>query len=149
MKVVLLQDIAGTGKKDDIINVSDGYARNYLLPRKLAQEANNQNLNDIRNRERAAQHRIDEEKKTAERIAQELQGATVRVAAKAGEHGKLFGSVTAKEIAESLSRHTGIPIDKRKITIEHDIKSFGTYQCEIKLYSGISAKLYVLVGDHE
>lgn len=149
MKVVLLQDVKGTGKKDDIINVSDGYARNFLLPRKLAQEANNQNLNDIRNRERAAQHKLDEEKKAAEALAKKLEGRAIKLSAKAGENGKLFGSVTSKEIAETLSKHSGTPIDKRKITIEHDIKSFGTYQCEVKLYAGISTKLYILVGNHE
>lgn len=146
MKVVLLQDIAGTGKKDDIINVSDGYARNYLFPRKLAAEATAQNLNDIKNRERAKEHRIAEEKKAAQELAKKLEGATVKLYAKAGSNGKLFGSVTAKEAAEAISAYTGTPIDKKKVSIQGDIKTFGTYECEVKLYAGIAAKLYVLVG---
>ena len=145
MKVVLLQDIKGVGKKDDIIEAAEGYARNYLIPRKLAQVANAQNLNDIKNRERAAQHRADEEKKAAQRIADQLDGTTVRLIAKAGSTGKLFGSVTAKEVADTLSAHSGMTIDKRKISIEHDIKTFGTYECEVKLHPGIAAKLYILV----
>lgn len=149
MKVVLLKDVKGTGKKDEIVNVSDGYARNYLLPRKLAQEASNQALNDIKNKEAAALHRIEEEKKAATALAGKLDGATIKLAAKAGQSGKLFGSVTAKEVAEAISAHAGAQIDKRKVSLESEIKSFGTYQCEVKLYTGISAKLYVLVVGEE
>ena len=146
MKVVLLQDVKGTGKKDDIVNVSDGYGRNYLLPRKLAAEATAQALNDISNRERAKEHRLAEEKKAAQAVADKINGKTVKIKAKAGASGKLFGSVTSKEVAEEISRTAGIDIDKRKVNVE-DIKCFGTYDCEVKLYQGISAKLYVLVGE--
>ncbi len=149
MKVVLLQDIAGTGKKDDIVNVSDGYARNYLIPRKLAAEASAQALNDIKNKERAKEHRIAEEKKAAQALAEKLRGTTVKLKAKAGAGGKLFGSITAKEVAEAISKFCGTEIDKKKVSLPGDIKSFGTYECEVKLYSGIAAKLYVLVGADE
>ena len=146
MKVVLLQDVKGTGKKDDIVNVSDGYGRNYLLPRKLAAEATAQALNDINNRERAKEHHLAEEKKAAQALADMLSGRTIKIRAKAGASGKLFGSVTSKEVAEEISRTAGVDIDKRKIVMD-DIKSFGTYDCEVKVSQGISAKLYVLVGE--
>ena len=149
MKVILLQDVKGTGKKDDIVNVSDGYARNFLLPKKLAVEASASAMNDIKNRERAKEHRIQEEKKAAQAIADKLTGTTVRLSAKAGNSGKLFGSITAKEVAEAISRVAGIEIDKRKVALASEIKSFGTYECEVKLYTGISAKMYVLVSSEE
>lgn len=148
MKVILLQDVKGTGKKDEIVNVSDGYGRNFLLPRKLAVEATAQAMNDIKNRERAKEYHIEEEKKAARAIAQKLEGITVKLRAKAGNSGKLFGSVTSKEVAEEIGRIAGIDIDKRKVSME-DIKSFGTYSCEVKLYQGIAAKLYVTVGEAE
>lgn len=148
MKVILLQDVKGTGKKDDIVNVSDGYGRNFLLPRKLAVEATAQAMNDIKNRERAKEYHIEEEKKAARAVAQKLEGLTVKIKAKAGTSGKLFGSVTSKEVAEEISRVAGVDIDKRKVNMD-DIKSFGTYSCEVKLYQGISAKLYISVGESE
>lgn len=147
MKVVLLQDVKGTGKKDEIVNVSDGYGRNFLLPRKLAKEANAQSINDIKNKERAEQYRIEQEKKAATELAKKLEGTTIKLFAKAGQSGKLFGSVTSKEIADEISKLAGVQIDKRKITLDGDIKTFGTYQSEVKLYTGISAKFYVLVSE--
>ncbi|MBE6764834.1 MAG: 50S ribosomal protein L9 [Ruminococcaceae bacterium] len=147
MKVVLLQDVKGTGKKDEIVNVSDGYGRNFLLPRKLAKEANAQSINDIKNKERAEQYRIEQEKKAATELAKKLEGTTIKLFAKAGQSGKLFGSVTSKEIADEVSKLAGVQIDKRKITLDGDIKTFGTYQSEVKLYTGISAKFYVLVSE--
>jgi len=149
MKVILLQDVKGSGKKDDIINVSDGYARNFLLPKKLAVEASAAAMNDIKNRERAKEHRIQEEKKAAQALADKLNGTTVKLFAKAGNSGKLFGSSTAKEVAELISKQAGVEIDKRKVSLNGDIKSFGTYECEVKLYTGISAKMFVLVGSEE
>ena len=147
MKVVLRQDVKGTGKKDEIVNVSDGYGRNFLLPRKLAKEANAQSINDIKNKERAEQYRIEQEKKAATELAKKLEGTTIKLFAKAGQSGKLFGSVTSKEIADEVSKLAGVQIDKRKITLDGDIKTFGTYQSEVKLYTGISAKFYVLVSE--
>ena len=149
MKVILLQDVKGTGKKDEIVNVSDGYARNFLLPKKLAVEASASAMNDIKNRERAKEHRIQEEKKAAQALADKLGGSTVKMFAKAGSSGKLFGSITAKEVAELISKKAGVDIDKRKVSLNEDIKSFGTYECEVKLYTGISAKVFVLVGSEE
>ena len=149
MKVILLQDVKGTGKKDDIVNVSDGYARNFLLPKKLAVEASASAMNDIKNRERAKEHRIQEEKKAAQALADKLNGTTVKLFAKAGNSGKLFGSITAKEVAELISKQAGVEIDKRKVSLSSEIKSFGTYECEVKLYTGISAKMFVLVGSEE
>jgi len=149
MKVILLQDVKGTGKKDDVVNVSDGYARNFLLPKKLAAEASASAMNDIKNRERAKEHRIQEEKKAAQALADKLNGTTVKLFAKAGNSGKLFGSITAKEVAELISKQAGVEIDKRKVSLNGDIKSFGTYECEVKLYTGISAKMFVLVGSEE
>ena len=149
MKVILLQDVKGTGKKDDIVNVSDGYGRNYLLPRKLAVEASAATMNDIKNRERAKEHRLAEEKKAAQALADKINGTTVKIIAKAGASGKLFGSVTSKEVAEAISRRAGCEIDKRKVSLSGDIKAYGTYECEVKLYTGISSKLYVVVCESE
>lgn len=149
MKVILLQDVKGTGKKDDIVNVSDGYARNFLLPKKLAVEASAAAMNDIKNRERAKEHHIQEEKKAARAVADKLNGITIKLTAKAGSSGKLFGSITAKEVAEAITAKAGTEIDKRKVSLASEIKSFGTYECEVKLYTGISAKLFVLVSSEE
>ncbi|MBE6753038.1 MAG: 50S ribosomal protein L9 [Ruminococcaceae bacterium] len=149
MKVILLQDVKGTGKKDDVVNVSDGYARNFLLPKKLAVEATAASMNDIKNRERAKEHRIAEERKAAAALAEKLEGTTIKLYAKAGTSGRLFGAVTSKEVAEAISQLAGVEIDKRKVALESEIKAFGTYQCEVKLYTGISAKLYILVGEKE
>ncbi len=146
MKVILLSDVKGTGKKDDLVEVSDGYGRNFLLPRKLAVEASAAALNDIKNREKAKEHHLAEERKAAQQLADRLSGATVKVFAKAGSSGKLFGSVTAKEIADAISKQFDTDIDKRKVVVDSDIKTFGTFEVEVKVYTGISAKLYVLVS---
>lgn len=147
MKVILQQDVKGSGKKGDMINVSDGYARNFLFPRKMAIEASTQALNDYKNREAAKQHRLDEEKANAENAAKVLEGKSVHITAKAGSNGRLFGSVTSKEIAEQLKKDFSIEVDKRKITLAEDIKAFGSYQADVKLYNGISAKIFVVVGE--
>lgn len=149
MKVILQQDVKGTGKKGEIVTVSDGYARNFLFPRKIAIEASAAALNEVANKEKAEKHRLDMEKKAAQEFADKLSGTTVKVTAKAGQNGKLFGSITAKEIAEAVSKKYGIEIDKRKISIDSDIKQFGTYEAEVKVYTGISAKIYVCVGEAE
>lgn len=147
MKVILSQDIKGTGKKGDLINVSDGYARNFLFPRKLAVEATAQALNDLENKEKARLHHIEEEKKAASALAAKLEGKSVKFVAKAGANGKLFGAVTPKEIAAMVSKQFNCEIDKKKITLDSDIKTFGSYQFEIKLYNGISAKMFAVVGE--
>ena len=147
MKIILLEDVKGIGKKGELKEASDGYARNYLFPRKLAKEANAQAMNEFKNAERAKQHKIETEKANAQAAAAQLEGKTVKLTAKAGQGGKLFGSITTKEIAETLRKDFGLDIDKRKLELTGDIKSFGTYECEVKLYAGISAKLFVMVGE--
>lgn len=129
--------------------MSDGYARNFLFPRKLAKEANAQAMNELKNQEAAAKHKIEMEKAAAQKTAQTLDGKTVKLYAKAGQGGKLFGSVSAKEIAEELKKSYQVDVDKRKLTLPADIKAFGTYECEIRLYQGISAKIFVMVGESE
>ncbi len=146
MKVVLKQDVKGLGKKGELVNTSDGYARNFLFPKGLAVEANAQSLTELKNREQSAKYKIETEIAAAKKSAAELSGKTIVITAKAGANGKLFGSVTSKEIAEKVKSQFGIDTDKRKIVVE-DIKQFGTYEFEIKLYQGISAKLFVRVGE--
>ena len=145
MKVVLLQDVKGLGKKGELVNTSDGYARNFLFPRKLAMEANSQAMSELKNREAAEKHRIDMEIAAAKASAEKLEGKTVRLTAKAGANGKLFGSVTPKDVAAAIAQQFSIELDKRKVVVE-DIKAFGTYPVEVKLYNGISAAMFVMVG---
>lgn len=146
MKVILTQDIKGSGKKGELITVSDGYARNFLFPKNLAIEATAQAMGELKNREASIQHKLQLEKDAATAAAAKLEGKTVKLIAKAGSNGKLFGSITSKEIAEEVNKQFGQSVDKKKISVE-DIKSFGTFPAEIKLYSGISAKIYVAVGE--
>ena len=149
MKVILLSDIRGTGKKGQLLEVSDGYARNFLFPRKLAKEANTQAMNELKNAEQAKLHKIEMEKAAANEAKAKLDGKTVKLYATAGQGGRLFGSITAKEIGAELKKLYGIDVDKRKIELEADIKAFGSYSCEVKLYTGISAKIFVMVGEKE
>lgn len=146
MKVILKQDVKGLGKKGELVNASDGYARNFLFPRNLAAEANAQSMSELKNKQQAEKYRIDTETAAAKANAERIAGKTIKMTAKAGANGKLFGSVTSKEIAEKVKEEFGISTDKRKIIVE-DIKQFGTYEFEIKLYTGISAKLFVMVGE--
>ena len=146
MKVILKQDVKGLGKKGELVNASDGYARNFLFPKGLAAEANAQAMSEFKNKQQAEKYRIETETAAAKAAAERISGKTIRIAAKAGQNGKLFGSVTSKEIAEKVKAEFGIETDKRKIIVD-DIKQFGTYEFEIKLYQGISAKLYVMVGE--
>ena len=145
MKVILLQDVKSIGKKGDLCNVSDGYARNFLLPRKLAKEANAQAMNEFKNAEAAKEYKVKVETEKAQENAKALSGKTVKISAKAGQNGKLFGSVTAKELAEEIGRQYGVEVDKRKIVLENDIKAFGTYSFDLKFYNGITATMSVVV----
>ena len=144
MKVILLADVKGHGKKGELCNVSDGYARNFLFPKKLAVEADSTALNELKNREQAAAHHKQEEINAAKATAEALDGKSVTIKAKAGTNGKLFGSVTSKEIAAEIKNTLGIEIDKKKMSVA-DIKNFGEYTAEIKLYQGISAKITEMV----
>ena len=146
MKVILKQDVKGLGKKGELVNASDGYARNFLFPKGLAAEANAQAMSEFKNKQQAEKYRIETETAAAKAAAERISGKTIHITAKAGQNGKLFGSVTSKEIAEKVRAEFGIETDKRKIIVD-DIKQFGTYEFEIKLYQGISAKLYVIVGE--
>jgi len=146
MKVVLLADVKGHGKKGELCNVSDGYARNFLFPKKLAVEADNAALNELKNREEAAAHHKKEEINAAKEIAAKLEGKTVVIKAKAGASGKLFGAVTSKEIALEIKNSLNVTIDRKKMSVA-DIKSHGEYTAEIKLYQGITAKLNVKVTE--
>ena len=146
MKVVLKTDVKGLGKKGELVNVSDGYARNFLFPKKLAAEANAQAMSELKNKEDAERYKIATETAAAKAASEKISGKTLKFSAKAGQGGKLFGSVTSKEVAQKLKDEFGINIDKRKIVMD-DIKNFGTYDAEVKLYTGISAKIYVMVGE--
>ena len=146
MKVILLQDIRRKGKKGQMLEVSDGYARNYMLPRKLAIEATPDAVNTMRMNDKAAQERIAREKAEAMEIARKLREMTVTVTAKGGGAGRLFGSVTNQEIADALAK-TGIKLDKRKITIAEPIKNVGTYTVTCKLGYEISAPLTVKIEE--
>ena len=146
MKVILSSDVKGQGKKGQLVEVSDGYARNYLLPRGLAVEANAANVNVMKTQKAAADHRTALEIAAARETAEKLKGKTVKMTAKGGENGKLFGSVTSKEIAEQLEKQFGIAIEKRKLTCP-EIKAFGTYTIDAKIYPDISAEFFVIVGE--
>ena len=146
MKVILTQDVKGSGKKGELINAADGYARNFLMTKGLAIEANNQAIGELKAKEASKQHKIQVEKEAAMASAKQLEGKTVKLTAKAGAGGKLFGSVTTKEIADAITAQYGVAVDKKKINV-NEIKAFGTYTAEIKLYTGISAKMTVDVGE--
>lgn len=145
MKVILLQDVKGTGKKGDVKNVSDGFARNFLIGKGLALEATPKNLTELQGRKDSAQHKIDVAKAEAEAQAAKLKGQTVTVHAKAGQSGKLFGAVTPASIAEAVEAQFGFAVDKRKIITTVEIKNAGTYTAEAKLFNGVSAEFTVSV----
>ncbi len=146
MKVILQKDVKGLGKKGDMVNASDGYARNFLFPKKLAVEANSQAVTEFNNRVASDKFKVETDIANAKAQAEKLTGKIIRLTAKAGANGKLFGSITSKEIAEKLNSEFGVKVDKRKVVVS-DIKQFGTYEFEVKLYQGISAKLSVQVGE--
>ncbi len=145
MKVVLLADVKGQGKKNDVINVSDGYARNFLLPRKLAVEADAKILGEIKSREESRKHKIEVETAEAKALAQKLDSILVKIPASSGADGRLYGSITAKDIAEKLEKDHGITVDKRKISLADPIRAYGQYDLDVKLYTDVSGKLHVLV----
>ncbi len=145
MKVVLLADVKGQGKKGDLVNVSDGYARNFLFPKKLAMEANAQILNDLKNKKEAEDFKRAEDKKAALLLVEQFKTITLVYKATGGADGKLYGAVTTKDIAEKLSKEKGITIDKKKFVMPETIKTVGEYIIDVKLYPEISAKLKVIV----
>jgi len=146
MKVILLCDVKGQGKKDQIVEVSDGYARNFLFPQKKAIAADAKATNELKNKEESKQYKINEEKKAASALAARINDTIVEIAMEHGADGRLYGSVTAKDIAEALKRLLSVDIDKRKIILKDAIKTSGTHSVEIKLYTDIVAKFTVKVG---
>lgn len=147
MKVIFLQDVKGSGKKGEMKNVADGYARNMLLPKKLAVEATPENINHLKGQQSSAQHKIDMDKQNASEMKAKLDGQTVKIVCKAGTGGRLFGSVTGAQIAQQIETQFGCKIDKKKIVLKTDIKSFGTFTAEVRLYTGISAEVKVDVAE--
>ncbi len=145
MKVILNQDIKGQGKKGQLVEVSDGYARNFLLPKKLASEANNTNINILngKNESEAYRKQVALEEATAQK--EKMEKIEVRLSAKAGENGKLFGSITSKDVAEALTMQHHIKIDKKKFVIPDGIKTLGTTNVEVKIHPGVAATLKVTV----
>lgn len=146
MDVILKADVKGLGKKGEKVKASDGYARNFLFPKGLAVEANAQSLTELRNREQSNQHKIDVEVAAANDSKAKLQGKTIKITAKAGSNGKLFGSVTSKEVAAEIAKQYAVKVDKRKISMD-DIKTFGSFKIEVKLYTNIVAEMTVMVGE--
>ncbi len=146
MKVLLLADVKGQGKKDQIVEVSDGYARNFLFPKKLAVAADNKVMSEAKSKEESKQFRLKEEKAAAKALADKLATLTVKIVASSGADGRLYGSVTSKDIAEALLKQYKIEIDKRKLVLTENIKSYGTYEIDVKVYPEISAKMKVCVA---
>lgn len=144
MKVIFKEDVKGKGKKGEVKNVPDGYANNFLLPKGLAIPASNQAMNDLNNKNAASQHHKDEEIAAAKAQKDKLEGAVIKVGAKAGESGRLFGAVTTKEIADEINKAFNLQIDKRKVSTK-DIKDIGTFSAEVKVYQGIVAKITIEV----
>lgn len=147
MKVVLLKDVKGQGKKDQIIEVSDGYARNFLLPKGLATEASGSVLNDIKNKEASKAHKISLERAAAKETAEKLDGLKVELKVKSGGAGRMYGSVTAKEIAEALEKQHKITVDRRKMVMKDPIKQYGSYHIDVKLYTDVTGKIHVSVTE--
>ena len=147
MKVILTKDVKAQGKKGQLIEVSDGYAKNFLLPKGLAIIAGAKEMNELKNKESAERFKIETERKEARAVADKLNGVVVKITATAGAEGKLYGSVTSMEIVETLEREHGISIDKRKIVMGDPIKAFGSYTYDVKLYSEVTGKLNVIVTE--
>lgn len=146
MKLILLEDVKGLGKKGDLVNKNDGYANNFLIPKKLAVEATNANINELKFKKKAEEKKKKEELDEAKRIGEELKEKIVKVSVKAGENGKVFGSVTNKEIAAALAAQTGMEIDKKKISFDEPIKMVGKRTVKIKLHPQVTVELTVEIA---
>ncbi len=147
MQVILLADVKGSGKKGDLVKVADGYARNFLLKKGLAVEASASAVNEKKSKDAAAQHHAEVALEQAKADAAKLDGKTVSVTAKAGSNGKLFGSVTPKEVAAAIAKQYGITVEKRKIALSGEIKAFGSYPATVRMHSGVTAKVTVMVTE--
>lgn len=147
MKVILTQDVKSQGKKGQLINVSDGYARNFLLPKGLAVEADAGAMNDLKNKESSRLHKIELEKEAANETKKKLESIVVKLTAKAGADGRLYGSVTSLDIAEALEKQHSIKVDKRKIQLSDPLKTFGAHSVGVKLYTEINGTINVVISD--
>ncbi|MBP3591036.1 MAG: 50S ribosomal protein L9 [Clostridia bacterium] len=147
MKVILLCDVKGQGKKDQIVDVSDGYARNFLLPQKKAVIADAKSTGELKSKEEAKQFKIEEDRKAARALAEKIKGIKIDIQMGHGADGRLYGSVTAKDIAEALAKKIGMDVDKRKITLKDNIKAYGNYSVDIKILADIGATFEVLVHE--
>ena len=147
MKVILLADVKGQGKKDQMVEVSDGYARNFLFPRKLAKAADNQAVTELKNKQAAAQHKIDVERANAKEIAEKLTTFQAVFCVGASADGRLYGAITSKDIAEKLAAEHGITVDKRKITMAEPIKAYGSYEVDVRLYTDVAGKIRLIVTE--
>lgn len=145
MKVILLADVKGTGKKEEIVNVSDGYARNYLFPRKLAVEATSTAMNAVQRAKAADDHRESLRKKDALELADRLRNKVINMTARAGERGRLYGSITGQEVADALEKQHGVKVDKRKVDISEAIRAVGDYDASVWLYAGVTVPMKVKV----
>ena len=147
MKVILTQDVKSQGKKDQIIEVSDGYARNFLFPKKLAIPADAKAVNEAKNKEASRLHKIEVEKQQAKEIAAKLDSILVKIKGKSGADGRLYGAITPKDIADTLMKDFSIDIDKRKISVPEPIKTFGKFELDVKLYNEVTGKIHLLVSE--
>ncbi len=147
MKVILTQDVKAQGKKGELVNVSEGYARNFLFPKKLAVEADAKAMNELKNKEAAAKFKIETDRAAAKATAEELKKLTVNIQMAHGADGRLYGSVTSKEIAEQLKAQHGIEIDKRKISMSDPLKAYGIYELDVKLFTDVIGKIKVNICD--
>lgn len=148
MKVILLADIKGVGKKGEVINASDGYARNFLFPRKLAEEATEVNINNLNQKKETERRKKLAEIEAAQKQADELKGKEVKIVAKSGENGRLFGSITSKDVADALNNQYKLNIDKKKIVVD-TIRTLGVYEVEVKLYPEVSTKIKVVIVEQK
>ncbi|NMB33170.1 MAG: 50S ribosomal protein L9 [Clostridium sp.] len=149
MKVILKEDIKGLGSKEELVNVNDGYARNFLIPRGLAVEATPKNMNIMKTKRQAEENKRERELAQAKGLAKKIDKIKVTFKVKAGENGKLFGSITGKDISDYLEKHHNINIDRKRISLGDAIKSLGSYKADIRLYAGVSAKLTVKIEQDE
>ena len=145
MRVILLEDVRGSGKKGQIVNVSDGYARNCLFPKKLAKEANKQSIKELNDAKESLKHKSEVQKIEAEKIKELINEKSIKILRKGGEKGKLFGAVTTKDISLEIKKSFDVEIDKHKIVLQDNIKSFGSYKFDIKIFPGIIASMLVMV----
>jgi large subunit ribosomal protein L9 len=147
MKVILTQDVKSQGKKDQIIEVSDGYARNFLFPKKLAIPADAKALNEAKNKEASRLHKIEVEKQQAQETAAKLDSILVKIVAKSSADGRLYGAITTKDVADTLMKDHKIEVDKRKITLPEPIKTYGRFELEVKLYGDVTGKIHLIVTE--